>query len=736
MNPARLSLKDRQVQNGEVDIPVLFAMLAHNRWRIAASVTICTALGAAYAFIAQPVYQSDVMIQVDTRADPTAARSMLDAVSSINDNKSTTAAESQILSSRAIVARTVDKEALYISAKPKRFPIIGNLISRRSEGVTTPGVLGVGGFAWGKESVTISTFDVPDKLEGKRFNLTIEPNDRFLLSGPGLTAPVSGEIGKLETYKSAEGPIQFLVKNVKGEPGVRFELVRHSRLKTIENIQRNLTIEEKVKDSGILVASLRGNEPRVVSDVLKEIANEFVRQNMERKSLEASNSLDFLRRQLPELKAQLEQSQQRDTELRRRVGVVDLSEEARQAISQAAALKAQLLALNQQRRELSSRFGPTTTNILSVDKQIAGVEAQMDLYAQQMARFPDIQQEVARSEMRVKVDISLYTALLNNAQQLELVKAGKVGTVRLIDTPAVPEDPVFPKTPIVVALSALFGLLSGLLYAFVRSTILRCVTSPDEIERALGINVYATIPYSRRQHLMLRSERKTHSAQLLAETSKADPAVEGLRALRMTLNHGHEDQLGSKVVVVSGATPGVGKSFVSANFARVVASSGKRVLLIDADLRRGHLHKYFPSSREWGLSDFLMDISSFESVIQRDVAPNLDFIATGQERSEPGELLLSPRLASLIEAGAKRYDLVVIDAPPILNVTDAQVLAQNAGTVFMVAMSEVTKLAELEECAKRMERSGARVTGVILNGAKQNNGEYGYDPSYGAAGRA
>ena len=203
----------------------------------------------------------------------------------------------------------------------------------------------------------------------------------------------------------------------------------------------------------------------------------------------------------------------------------------------------------------------------------------------------------------------------------------------------------------------------------------------------------------------------------------------------MTLDHGG-DRLANKVVLMSGATPGVGKSFVSANFARVVASSGKRVLLIDADLRNGHLHKYFHIGREGGLADYLTETTSLESVVQQGVAPNLDFISTGRWPSEPGELLLSPRMNEMIDTCAKQYDLVVIDAPPILNVSDAQILAQNAGTVFVVAMSEVTQLAELEECAKRMDRSGVRITGVVLNGAKQNNGEYGYNPSYGTAERA
>ncbi|MEX3894413.1 polysaccharide biosynthesis tyrosine autokinase [Paraburkholderia sp. JPY432] len=732
MNPAQLSFKDVHITNTDMDLPGILVVLRQNRWRIAACTAAFALLGAVYAMVAPPVYESDIMIQVDTRADPTSDRSMLDAVSSINDNKSTTAAESQILSSRAIVTRAVDKQALFIDAKPRRFPVIGSLVARYLESDMTPGIFGVGGFAWGRESLSIDKFDVPAKLEGKQFRLTLEPNHRFTLSGPALDAPVIGEIGKLQSFSTTRGPIQLLVTGASGQPGVTFDLYRNSRLKTIERIQSQLSIQEKVKDSGILVAKLRGKDPVIVSDTLKEIARQFILQNMERKSLEASNSLDFLKRQLPVLKTQLEKSQQADTELHRRAGVVDLPEEAKQAIAQMSAAKAQLLALQQQRRDLATRFAPSYLSVVSVDRQIKGLEEQISLYAQQMARFPDLQQEVARSEMQVKVDSALYTALLNNAQQLELVKAGKVGTVRLIDTPAVPEDPVFPKKSIVVVLFSLFGLLSGLAYAFVRSTVLCGVKTPSEIERALGINVYATIPYSRRQRVMLKSERKEGNATLLAEASKADPAVEGLRALRMTLNHG-KDGISNKIVLVTGATPGVGKSFVSANFARVVASSGKRVLLIDADLRNGHLRKYFTAGHKQGLVDFLEGRAGLSAVIQHDAASNLDFVATGLQPAEPGELLLSPRLNQMLDDCAQEYDLVIVDAPPILTVSDAAVLAQNAGTVFVVAMSEVTKLAELEECAKRMDRSGVRITGVILNGAKLHLGEYGYAGLHGIA---
>ena len=246
-----------------------------------------------------------------------------------------------------------------------------------------------------------------------------------------------------------------------------------------------------------------------MSQTLIEIAQQYIHLNTERKSLEASKSLMFLKNQLPGLKAQLDEAQQNDTDLHKKSGIVDLSEEARQAIVRMDEIKNQLLALQQKRREVAARFvSNDMPEVRSVNDQIHALEEQQKVYAAQMAKFPDMQQDIARSEMQVKVDSALYTTLLNNAQQLELVKAGKVGTVRMIDVPSMPEDPVFPKKAPFTVLGALFGLLVGLGVAFVRNTIWRGINNPHDIERTLGMSVYATVPFSKQQQVMLKRREK------------------------------------------------------------------------------------------------------------------------------------------------------------------------------------------------------------------------------------
>jgi len=657
---------------------------------------------------------------------------VLGDASSMFDVKSSTAAEAQILGSRAIVERTVDKLLLFVDAKPRRFPIIGTRIAENADGLSTPGVFGLGGFAWGTESISVKRFDVPAKYEGHKFALLYLGNGRYQLSGADLgEQAVTGQVGEEERFSTPKGPIDLMVAGLSAKQGVEFDLYRNSRLRTIEAIQSNLDVQEKVKQSGVVVATLQGNDPQKISDILEELQYQYTRQDMERKSVEAAKSLAFLKVQLPALKKQLEDAQQKDTDLLKNKAIVDLPEEAKLAINQMGTLKAQMLALQQTRRELATRFTAGYPAIEAIDDQIRAVQVQQNHYSEQFTKYPDLQQDVARSALDVKIDTALYTALLSNAQQLELVKAGKTGTIRLIDTPVVPDRPIHPKKSIVLVLSAFAGLLTGAAVSLVRNMI-RGVSNPSQIERILGLDVYATIPFSERQRSMVKSVRKLsqETTSLLAQASRADPAVESLRTLRTVLHHGMGTAT-NKVILVTGATPGVGKSFIAANLATVLATTGKRVLLIDADLRNGHLHRYFGRSPGRGLSEFLSESVDLSDVVREGVVRNLDFVSTGTSTFLPDELLLSPRLESLLEDCAKTHDVVVIDSPPILAVSDASTLAKYASTVFLVALSDVTKIAELDECARRMERAGASITGVIFNGANPKSEIYGYGATYG-----
>jgi tyrosine-protein kinase Etk/Wzc len=218
---------------------------------------------------------------------------------------------------------------------------------------------------------------------------------------------------------------------------------------------------------------------------------------------------------------------------------------------------------------------------------------------------------------------------------------------------------------------------------------------------------------------------------VLAADSPRDPSIESLRSLRTALQFAMVNAR-NNVVLLTGPAPGVGKSFVSVNFAAVLAAGGKRVLLIDGDLRKGHLHQSFGQERGFGLSELVSGLSTLDQVLRRDLVPQLDFVSTGTLPKNPAELLLGERVASCLDELSKQYDVVLIDTAPVLAAADAGILAPNAGTVFLVARAAVTKAGEIAEAIKRLSQNGVDANGVLFNGLNLAHARYGYGSKYGS----
>ncbi|HGU1631595.1 TPA: polysaccharide biosynthesis tyrosine autokinase, partial [Escherichia coli] len=230
-------------------------------------------------------------------------------------------------------------------------------------------------------------------------------------------------------------------------------------------------------------------------------------------------------------------------------------------------------------------------------------------------------------------------------------------------------------------------------------------------------NVYASIPLS--EWLTKNSSKiklkKNESEKLLAIENPADLAVEAIRSLRTSL-HFAMMEAKNNVLMISGASPNAGKTFISTNLSATIASTGKKVLFIDADLRQGYVHKMLGGQNIHGLSDVLSGQSSVESVIERIPSAEFDYIGRGQVPPNPAELLMHRRFETLLKWASDNYELVIIDTPPILAVTDAAIIGRYAGTTLLVARFEENTAKEIAVSVKRFEQSGVLVRGCILNG--------------------
>lgn len=728
MNHGKAPALDRTEESDEYGVVRLIDIMIEQRRMIVLVTIACVLAGVLYAFLAAPVYQADIMLQVEDSPEISSSRSPIADVSALFDVKSTAPAEAQILGSRLVVSRAVNAVHAYIITAPKRVPIIGRVIAQEASGLSNPGLFGHGGYTWGTEESKVSSFDVPTRSEDKTFTLTVQPGERYKLTGPGIETGVEGRIGQKEMFHAQNGDISLTVDSLAGKPGAEFSLTRRSRTETIQDIQSSLNIQEKIKQSGVVIATLQGKDKIYLRDLMAQIGKEYVKQNVDRKAEEAAQSLKFLDTQLPLLKQQLQASEQRLTRFRDENGTFDLDMEARVMLSQSAETKARLIQFIQKKQDLSSRFSADSKDVLAVDKQIGTLQRQANEFEDKIRRLPELQQELERVMLDVKVNTDLYTSLLTNSQQLMLVKAGKVGNVRLVDTPDLPEKSVKPKKSLVLAATLLFGLIAATVAAYTRSVLFGGFNSPSQIEKSVGLSVFATVPFSKIQASFSQRGARRPS-KLLAREAPHDPSIESLRGLRtalqFALNHAK-----NSVVLVTGPTPGVGKSFVSANLAALLATAGKRVLLIDCDIRDGHLHLCFGAQADAGFTEVITGEASLESVIRR-VGPELDFIPRGSLPHNPSELLARKHVQDLIKDLSLKYDMVLMDSAPILTATDATVLASSTGTVFIVAQAGVTKAGEMTECVKRLSQNGVIPAGVIFNGANPNLGRYGFGSTYG-----
>ena len=461
--------------------------------------------------------------------------------------------------------------------------------------------------------------------------------------------------------------------------------------------------------------------------MLSAVGDQYVQQNIERKAAEAQKTLAFLDVQMPLFKRQMEAAEEVYNRYRNQKGTVAFSEEATLILGQAVDRQSKLLEAQQRRRELEARFTANHPLVQTLDSQIAALKTDMVAIQARIKGLPAIQQEAVRMERDVKVNTELYQSLLNNALQLRLVKEGKVGNVRVLDDAVVPMFPIKPNRTVIMAAALALGLFLGVCAAFLRNAFVeQRIRDPHEVEADIGLPVFSTIPLSPAQDAI--SKRRLSGAtgvRLLTIEKTDDPAVESLRSLRTAMQFAMLESPNNRVLI-TGPTPGVGKSFVAANFAALMAAAGKRTLLIDADLRRGHTHQYFGLQRHGGLSELIAGSLTVQQTVHRQLVPSLDFLATGQLPPNPAELLISDSFKSILERWSDQYDLVVIDAPPVLVAADTSTVATHVGTVLLVARAEQSTMGELKESTRRLAMGGKAATGVLLNG--MNVRRRGYAP--------
>jgi tyrosine-protein kinase Etk/Wzc len=714
------------------ELKTYFHVIFDNLWLIIGVAFIVSLAGILYALGTKSVYEANMTLLVE-ETSPNATRNILSEASALFETKKATVSEMELLHSRLVIAPVVDTLRLHIDVQPKYFPLIGAAIaSARPGDLSQPGLFGFGGYVWGRERMDVSVFDVTGPMPNRSFLVTAKAGNGYRISDEKNHAAWDGTVGVPLNVKLADGEFELQVDRLDAKPGAQFVLKRLSKQALIAAIQAGLHITEQGKQSGVVEVRLQGENPELVRATLDETAREYLRQTVARKREDAEKSLAFLDMQLLPLKAKLDQSEQEYTQFRNRHGTVNLVEEARVGVEQSAAAKTRRAELQQRKSDLLARFGEKHPILVGIDNQLRDMDAEASKTSSVIKAIPMIEQDDTRLARDIKVKSDLYASLSNTAQQLRILAASKTSNVRLVDAPAFPEAPIKPNRSLIISAAVMAGLFLGMVAAFVKRAVSDGIDGPKAIEKMLGARVVqVSIPHSSYQvQLIKQAARGSRQIPMLARVAPEDPAIEALRSFRAALQYSMP-YFRNNIVMITGPTSRLGKSFVSANGATVIAASGKRVLLIDADLREGHLHRYFGNEPSPGLHEAVTGAISVEKIIRREVMKNLDFIPTGVWPRNPSEFLTNPSFGVMLESVSRNYDVVMIDAPRVLGVADALIIGAHAGAVFLLARAGTTTEDEINESIKRLNQAGIAPEGILFNDLRVRRGtpEYQYKPT-------
>lgn len=709
------SVKNRNIdrETDEIDLKRLMGELIDHRKLIISVTSLFTLVSLVYALFSTPIYQADALLQVEQKQ----GNAILSSLSQmLPDSQPQSAPEITLLQSRMVLGKTVDELNLQTRVEQDYFPLLGKGWARLT------------GDKQG--SLQISRLYISPELQDiKEFVLQVIDNHNYMIILN--RKEIKGVTGKLIN----DNGLAIKVDVINAEPNTKFNISYVTKLKAITDLQKVFSVSEQGKDTGMLSLSLTGDNPEVLERILNSISNNYLAQNIARQAAQDAKSLEFLNAQLPKVRSELDSAEDKLNQYRRQKDSVDLSLEAKSVLEQIVNVDNQLNELTFRESEVSQLFTkehPTYKALMEKRKTLQDEKAKLN---ERVSAMPKTQQDILQLSRDVESGQAVYMQLLNRQQELNIAKSSAIGNVRIVDDAVAQPQPVKPKKAIVILVGLLLGTLISVSLVLLRVFLRRGIESPEELEE-IGINVYASIPVSEalaKKNMQSNGWKKKNISEyqsFLAIENPADLAIEAIRGLRTSL-HFAMMEARNNILMISGASPNAGKTFVSSNLAAIIAQAGKKVLFIEADMRKGYTHKLFELNNNDGVSDILAGKVELSKAIKTVNRAGFDYISRGAVPPNPAELLMHRRMGELFQWASDHYDLVIVDTPPILAVTDAAIIGNYVGTTLLVARFEENTVKEIEVSSKRFEQSGVIIKGCILNGVvKKASNYYGYGYSH------
>lgn len=741
-----LSNSASKEDNDEIDLmALLFAIL--RGWKtIVFFAVLGLIVGVLYSRYVNPTFRSDAIIQIEENSKGVAALGA-DISELIGSQASKAEAEAELIRSRMILEPVVNLLHLRIRLSDPNVSAIDRIKSNstdtqinKPEGVSLKTEDG---------NVEISQFNVSQEYLNQSFTLTRSATGFVLTNG---FDDFKGQIGKAHLFKGTDGQIQITVNDLPAD-GYSVNITKQSLQTTTDQINSALSVVEKGKQTGIIQLSMTGANQQQTSLILKQIVLSYIDQNQSRGSEETTKTISFMETQIPTLKKKLEDSEAVFNDFRKKYGTIDVGKEAELLLTENSQIDAQLNELKLKKADLTTYYTEEHPLVVQINEQLAVLNARKNEIDDTIAGLPEIQREFLQLSADTTINREIYLTLLKNYEQLKIVKAGQIGFARIIDLPISTYKAIAPKKLQIMILAMLLGAMLGTMLVLLKNMLRNVVKDPERLEAKTGVPVVATVP---RSPLLTRlHQNKKAPNRLLAYVDNNSLSYEAIKSLRTNLMFGMPVQgragQRAKVILITGESPGVGKSFISANLTEVFAQLDKKVLIIDADMRLGELHRMFSMSQDSGLADYLsqdvthlskpntqiaevitsQESNKLTSFIHPTGIDNIDFMPRGQHPRNPASLLANGSFDHLVTELNLHYDYIIIDSPPILAASDAMILSQYADKVLMVARYDKSIEGQVVYAINQMNKANIKVDGIILNDVQQGLlSKYSYHYSY------
>lgn len=703
---------------------LFFSLLA--QWKL---IVTCIILSLIIAFlylrITKDVYAVDALVQVEDTKGGASAALLGEQLSGIMAGSGLggmqpAQAEIEILQSRLVLGTTVKNLNLDINLKPTDDTTWSRLIdpTKFSSIYSTNGVL----IKNNTDQFDIKKLEVPNRFLDKILILNFQKNN-FTLTDQKTDQIVFQGVLNQSASETGLWKVSIIANNI---PQKSYYISKNALPTAVKSLSDELSVAERGKQSGVIGLGYQGNDKVHITNVLNTILAIYKEQNVERSSAEKVQTLAFLKKQLPELKQDLNASEIEFNKFREKYSTVDVNQESQLYLKQSIELETQKIQLQQKQAELAAQYTAQHPMMQEINAQLGALTNKINELNGTLKRLPEVQRQYLQYYRDVQVKNELYTSLLNTYQTLDVAKAGEIGNVRILDTAVEPVKPIKPRKLIVLILAILVGGFIGVLLGLLRNLMRTGVRNSAQIETELALPVYGAIPLSSYQP---KNAKKKAHLPVLSLTHSDDIAVESLRSVRTTLSFAMI-KAQNNVLLITSSAPGAGKSFISTNLAVLFAQANKRVLLIDSDLRRGYLHKYFKVENKNGLSELLTREIDLTQAIYTTEQHGLSFMPRGSSPAHPSELLNSNLFSETLETLKSQYDYIIMDSAPILAVTDGLILAKHSGVNVFLARYAQTPLREIEIVMQRFENVDLKIDGVILNSIQAENREYQYSYNY------